>query len=110
MVETPTYKNLRNRIAELEQKVAQKLRLEKALLESEKKYRELVQNANSIIIRLDTRGNLTFFNEFAQGFLGFTEEEILGKNSVGTIVPETDSAGKNLAEMIRHMKPSGDVQ
>ena len=94
---------LRNRIVELEQKAAEELRLEKALLESEKKYRELVQNANSIIIRLDTRGNLTFFNEFAQSFLGFSEEEILGKNSVGTIVPETDSAGKNLAEMIRHL-------
>jgi PAS domain S-box-containing protein len=103
MANTPAYEKLRNRIAELEQKAAEELRLEKALLESEKKYRELVQNANSIIIRLDTLGKLTFFNEFAQRFLGFTEGEILGKNSVGTIVPETDSAGQNLAEMIRHL-------
>ena len=103
MADMPVNDKLRNRIAELEEKLAQKLLIEKALWDSEKKYRELVQNANSIIIRLDTRGNLTFFNEFAQGFLGFTEEEILGKNSVGTIVPETDSAGQNLAEMIRNL-------
>ena len=33
--------------------------------ESEKKYRELVENANSIIMRRDIKGNITFFNEFA---------------------------------------------
>ena len=31
----------------------------------EEKYRELVQNANSIILRMDVKGNITFFNEFA---------------------------------------------
>jgi PAS domain-containing protein len=36
------------------------------LQESEKKYRELVENANSIIMRRDVKGNITFFNEFAQ--------------------------------------------
>ena len=103
MADEPTYDELKNQIAELEQKAGQKIRLESALLESEKKYRELVQNANSIIIRLDTRGNLTFFNEFAQRFFGYAEDQILGKNSVGTIVPETDSAGRNLAVMIQRL-------
>jgi PAS domain-containing protein len=46
------------------------------LHESEKKYRELVENANSIILRRDIRGNITFFNEFAQKFFGFAEDEI----------------------------------
>ena len=43
---------------------------------SEKKYRELVENANSIILRLDKNGNIIFFNEFAQRLLGYSEEEI----------------------------------
>ncbi len=73
----------------------------KELRKSEAKYRELVQNANSIILRRDVKGNITFFNEFAQKFLGYTEDEIIGKNVVGTIVSETDSAGRNLAEMIK---------
>jgi PAS domain-containing protein len=71
MADIQTHDELKNRIAELERKAAEEVRFEKALLESEKKYRELVQNANSIIIRLDIRGNLTFFNEFAQRFFGF---------------------------------------
>jgi PAS domain S-box-containing protein len=74
---------------------------EEALLESETRYRELVQNANSIIFRRDIHGKITFFNEFAQNFFGYTENEIVGKNVVGTIVPETDSGGRNLAAMIR---------
>ena len=76
---------------------------EEALRESEAKYRELVQNANSIIFRMDTQGNITFFNEFAQSFFGYIEDEIIGKNLVGTIVPESDSAGRDLAAMIQDL-------
>ena len=71
--------------------------------ESEAKYRELVQNANSVILRMDLEGNVTFFNEYAQRFFGFTEEEIIGKNVIGTIVPERESTGRDLAAMIREI-------
>ena len=54
---------------------------------SEKKYRDLVENANSIILRLDTGGNIIFFNEFAQRFFGYTEQEILGRNAERFISP-----------------------
>jgi len=54
---------------------------------SEKKYRQLVENANSIILRLDKNGNITFFNEFAQRLFGYSEEEIVGKNAERIILP-----------------------
>jgi PAS domain S-box-containing protein len=73
---------------------------EEALRESEEKYRLLVQAANSIILQMDTKGDITFFNEFAQKFFGFSEDEILGRNVVGTIVPKTDTSGRDLAAMI----------
>ena len=63
-------------------------------------YRELVEGANSIILRMDVKGNVTFFNEFAKKFFGFREEEILGRSVIGTIVPLTDTAGKDLKVMI----------
>ena len=69
--------------------------------ESEKKYRELVQNINSIVLRMDINGRITFFNEFAQKFFGYTEDEILGKNVVGTIVPEMDTSYCDLKTMIK---------
>jgi PAS domain S-box-containing protein len=76
---------------------------EEALRESENKYRELVENANSIILRMDTMGTVIFFNEFAQNFFGYKASEILGKNVVGTIVPETDSSGKDMGCVIREI-------
>ena len=58
---------------------------------SEKKYRELVENANSIILRVDTDGKITYFNEFAQRFFGYTEEELVGKNAGRIILPASGS-------------------
>jgi len=78
-------------------------KIEQALRESETKYRELVQNANSIIIRMNSEGRLTFFNEYAEKFFGFTEAEILGKSSIGTILPEFDSSGKKLTRLVENI-------
>ncbi len=75
----------------------------RALRESEAKFRELVQNANSIIFRMDIQGRVTFFNEFAQEFFGYAEQEILGRQVVGTIVPQTETSGRDLAAMIRDL-------
>lgn len=74
--------------------------LKKALAFSETRYREVVDTANSVILRLEQDGKITFFNSFAQKFFGFSEDEILGKPAVGTIVPETETSGRNLADLI----------
>jgi PAS domain S-box-containing protein len=71
------------------------------LRESEERYRELVENANSIILRMDKEGRVTFINEYAQGFFGFLPQEILGRSVIGTIVPATDSGGIDLVTMIK---------
>ncbi len=72
----------------LETEINDREKAEATIRESEAKYRELVQNANSIILRMDTHGYITFFNEFAQIFFGYNEKEVIGKNIVGTILPE----------------------
>ena len=66
------------------------------LQESEKKYRDLVENANSIIMRKNIDGTITFFNEFAQQLFGYAENEIIGKNIVGTILPDTENAKRKV--------------
>ena len=72
--------------------------------ESEKKYRELVENANSIIMRRDIDGNITFFNEFAQKFFGYSENEILGKSLEGTIFPNAETTRNHLERLLRLLK------
>jgi len=75
--------------------------IEEALRKSEGKYRELVENANSIILKWDTTGKITFFNEFAQRFFGYTPDEIIGKPVMGIIIPVKESGSqRDLSLMI----------
>lgn len=70
-----------------------------AVCETEAKYRELVENANSAIIRWKSDGTIVFFNEYAQKFFGYSAQEILGK-PVSILVPEVESTGANLTKLI----------
>ena len=78
-------------------------RSRKLLLESEAKYRELVEDAASIIIRMDRDANLTFFNEYAEKFFGFSKDEVIGRPLIGTIVPKTETGGRDLETLIRDL-------
>jgi PAS domain S-box-containing protein len=71
------------------------------LRKSEQKYRELIENSNSIILRMDAACRITFFNEFAQCFFGFQEADILGRNVIGTIIPPVDSSGRNMVALMQ---------
>jgi PAS domain S-box-containing protein len=75
----------------------------KALKESEAKYRELVESVNSIILRMDGKGVITFMNPFVQRFFGYSEQEIVGKDIVGTIMPETASARRAMGAMLQNI-------
>ncbi|ORJ59568.1 hypothetical protein B5V00_09800 [Geothermobacter hydrogeniphilus] len=78
-------------------------RAEEALTRSESRYRELVENANSVILRLDPQGRVTFFNEFAERLLGFDRQEVLGRPAWETFVPVTDDSGRNLKRMLEQL-------
>jgi PAS domain S-box-containing protein len=99
---TALFDDAGNRVGAIEsiRDVSAIFRAEEALKQSEAKYRDLVENANSVILTLDTEGRITFFNRFAEAFFGYAREEVLGKSVLGLIVPETDSAGHDLRFMI----------
>lgn len=80
--------------------ITKRKRAEKARLESERKYRELVENANSIILRWTRDGQIIFLNEFGQRFFGYTEAEIRGRHVVGTLVPETETTARDLSKLM----------
>ncbi len=73
---------------------------EAALRRSEAKYRELVQNTNSIIVRYDPFGHITFFNEYARKFFGFPDQEIIGRNILGSIFPWRSSSGRDYRSLM----------
>lgn len=81
---------------------------ERELLESKEIYKELVTNAKGIIIKQDRNGVITFINEFGQDFFGFTEKELVGKTATGTIVPEIESSGRKMDEIVESIYEDPD--
>ena len=75
---------------------------------SEQIYRTVVENAGSIILTMDREGNITFFNHRAEERFGFRRGEILGKSVIGTIVPATESSGRDLDLLIQELLASPD--
>jgi len=84
--------------------ITERKRAEQALVKSEQKYRELVENANSIILRWSPEGYITYLNEFGLTFFGYSEGEILGRQLPDTIVPETESTGRNLIPLMSEIR------
>ena len=89
---------------------------EAALRRSEAKYRELVQNTNSIIIRYDPLGHITFFNEYARKFFGFPGRDIIGRNILGSIIPWRSSSGRDyrslMMDFLKHPEqyPTNEIE
>ncbi len=84
--------------------LAKKMEGQQQLLEelkkSERKYRELIEHANSIILHMTHNGEIKFMNEFGLRFFGYSEAEIVGRHVVGTIVPDTESTGRDLGPLL----------
>jgi PAS domain S-box-containing protein len=71
--------------------------------ESEQKYRELVETANSAILRVNGEGRITYVNDFAQRLFGYGESELLGADAAGFILPANGSSRGSLPEFIAAM-------
>jgi PAS domain S-box-containing protein len=60
---------------------------EEALRESERRYREMLQNVQLVALMLDERGRLTFCNDFLLELTGWQREEITGADWFETFLP-----------------------
>jgi PAS domain S-box-containing protein len=80
--------------------ITERNQTEQALQASENQYRDLVETANSIILRWDIEGVIRFINDYGQRLFGFELSELSGCNVVGTIVPETETSGRDLQTLM----------
>lgn len=83
--------------------VSERHQAETRLIESERKYREFVEHANSIILRWNSDGIITLLNEYGQRFFGYTSDEIIGRHVLETIVPPQESSGRDLQRLIEEI-------
>ncbi len=62
--------------------VSNRKKAEEALLESERRYRHMIENANDIIYKTDWHGNFIYSNPAFQKKFGYTVEEICNLNYI----------------------------
>ena len=84
----------------------QRARIEEQLMERERQFRRLVEDSNSIIVRVNHDGILTYVNPATERIFGYRSDEIVGRNILGTIIPATDSTGTDhraiIADVVAH--------
>ncbi len=68
--------------------ITQRKQSERALQESEKLYRHLVEHASDIIYQADVHGRFTVVNPIATKLLGYPPSELIGKYYLDLIRPE----------------------
>jgi PAS domain S-box-containing protein len=80
--------------AQLALELSKRMLSEKALQQSEQRYRELVDNATDIIYRTDQFGRFTFVNPPATRIMKLSAEELMGRQYLRLVHPEDRLAAK----------------
>jgi PAS domain S-box-containing protein len=84
--------------------ITKRILAEQKLQESDKRYKELVQDAKVIIVSINHSGEILFMNEWGLSFFGFRADELIGRSIYGTIAPIYDSKGRDLREILHSLK------
>ncbi|HEY3277475.1 MAG TPA: HD domain-containing phosphohydrolase [Syntrophorhabdaceae bacterium] len=106
MKELTEARNIAARAQESERRLK---RAADGLKKSEARYREMVELANSIILRLDPDGNILLLNQFGLKLFGYTQEELIGRNLIGTLVPLIESSGRQTVHLVESISKNPDM-
>ena len=90
--------------------------LQNTLISSQKELEDMKKERNreldpysspdtkSLFLRIDKDGNVITVNDYAIEFFGYSKDELVGKNVVGTLIPPKDSHGQAQANLIERIK------
>ena len=84
------------------QDITDRKQIEKALSESEEKYRNIVETANEGIFLMDAKFTITYSNKRTAEMMGYTQEEIIGKPVMDFICGESKPVAKSRLDKRRY--------
>ena len=90
----PTYKELEQKVRELEQEAATRTRTDEAIRESEEKYRALFDESRDAIYITSREGKLLDVNRALLELFGYTREEMVEKINVRELYADPDDRDK----------------
>src|SRR5215208_3410554 len=84
------------------QDVSERKKVEKVIIESEERFRSLVQYSSDIITILDTDGTVHYVSPAVERVTGYRPEEQVGTNAFGSIHPDDrEQAPNTFAEVLK---------
>ena len=95
----PMEENGKQKVLIFIEDVTESKRMEQMLLESEEKFRSLVETCNDIIWETDRNMVFTYVSPRVSEVLGYTSEEMVGMSAIGLIPSDT---AKELALVINN--------
>jgi len=81
--------------------ITERMLVLQALQDSEARYRELVESANSLILKIAADGRLVFLNGFACRFFGVRSRDVVGHQVVGTLLSPEDITEEEFRRQLR---------
>lgn len=91
--------------------VTDRMAMEEALAESERRHRAIAENANDLISLVDRQGRLTFISASVTDILGYAPDELIGQSLVDYAHPDDREANRALLQdLIGGRRPGGASQ
>jgi PAS domain S-box-containing protein len=92
--------NDENAMLTIVQDISEQKKMEAELKRSMEEYQQLIESANSIILRYNMEGIITFANEYALHFFGYNHDELVGKE-VTNLMPQKELSGRKLHFLVK---------
>jgi PAS domain S-box-containing protein len=80
--------------------ISEQEQAEKALRESEKKYRQLIENLHDAVYLLNQKGDIEYVSPAIEEITGYKPEEVIGKNILDFSCPEDMASAQNLLQKV----------
>ncbi len=77
-----------NLLSDLKDEIEERELVQKAFIQSEKQFRDLISNVRLLSVTLDLEGNITFCNDYLLELTGWKYDEIIGKSWFKNFLPQ----------------------